>query len=183
MNWSTHVRRQSLILVGALLFNYDVAVHAEEISNEIIRDITVAVKSLCSSPDKKGNNWSLEVTGEGVARLKLVGGVKGEVTFSREEWSGIKDSIADRPNLRDCVRDLVPQFLSKFAPSHTGGSSSLANEVMLTDFLPGWIKLFVKIQNDGQSVIEDLDIILIARVTLQANDATFDNELTPPDAV
>lgn len=158
----------STLIAILLLFSFAGTAKSQEISNELIKDINVAVRSLCQAPDREGDNWKLELTGDGAARIKFIGGVQGQVSFTKEEWSGIKDSIEDRSNLRACVRDLVPQFLSKFAPEQTGERPSLSDEVRFSDRDRGWGELYVAIKNNGKSIVRNIEIQLYASVSLQA---------------
>lgn len=115
----------SVIFTGILLQQ---PVLAQEISNEVMRDITNTVRSLCNSPDREGDDFSIEGQVGGGTLIRMLG-VKGEVSLSSSQWQGIKDALSDRKNLRDCVRDLTPLFLDNFRPNKGSGidDSQLGN--------------------------------------------------------
>lgn len=92
----------------------------QEINDEVMRDITNTVRSLCNSPDRQGSDVSIEGNVEGGAIVKMLG-IGGEVSLSRSQWEGIKDFLSDRANLRECVRHLTPIFLENFQPNEDAG--------------------------------------------------------------
>lgn len=99
------------------------SVLAEEISGQAIRDITHSVRTLCNSPDREGEKYSILADGGAGAIVRAIG-IEGEVTFSQSEWSGIQDFLSDRKDLRECTRHLTPLFLSKYGV-RSGASASL----------------------------------------------------------
>lgn len=103
-----------LLLASSLQWALPRDAVAQDISDPLIRDITAAVKELCSAPDRQGEHWQIETDATGNVLFRLFG-LDAGVKFTREEWSGIKDAVSDRPNLRECTRDLTPQFLAKFS--------------------------------------------------------------------
>ena len=107
--------------IATLTLSYG-SVKAQDISDPVMRDVTNAVTKLCGAPDRQGEGWSVEVEGGAGVVFKIVD-VEGSAKFTREEWDGIKDDIKDRPNLRDCVRDLVPKFLDRFDERKSGSTA------------------------------------------------------------
>ncbi|MCW5212282.1 hypothetical protein VU04_05170 [Desulfobulbus sp. TB] len=82
-----------------------------------VDSITENVMKVCDKPDHAGTYWDVNMKGDGVAsvRLKLLGlgKVTGEGTFSQGEWDGVKRTLEDSKDYRDCVEKLVPIFLNK----------------------------------------------------------------------
>jgi len=82
--------------------------------------VTENLTWLCDKPSLAGSRWDIKVTGDGDAGLRIKAlpkiGVGGEVEFKREEWDGIKNTVENSANYRDCVRDLLPVFLERFVP-------------------------------------------------------------------
>jgi hypothetical protein len=84
------------------------------------------LRTLCASPDRKGEYIKEEVKGEGNVSVRLfkvlgLAGIKGEASFSKEEWDGVrkvlqKDQVDENRRYRDCVEKLTPLFLEKFYP-------------------------------------------------------------------
>ena len=62
--------------------------------------------------------WDIRVKGGGEAAIKLKLaeiGVTGEANFSKGEWEGIRSTVEDTKNYRDCVKSLSPIFIDKFS--------------------------------------------------------------------
>src|SRR5262245_30646665 len=97
----------------AVVLGNSVSVVAAEIEDNQIRDVTNAVKDLCSFPDRQGSTLTVTLNGSGDADVKLTS-LKASAFFTKTEWQGIQDYLQDRPNLRDCVQKLVPTFLDKY---------------------------------------------------------------------
>ena len=82
-----------------------------------IESVGNTVKELCSrGADKKGSSLKVTVKSNGGARVKFIGGLKGDVELSQEQWEGIqrvfkKEQLEDNINYRECVKELLPLFL------------------------------------------------------------------------
>jgi len=103
----------SLVLCQAAIADTDAAVLAA---------VTKDVKEVCTQPETQGEHWSVSggVSGDAGIQLKLLklASVKGDLQFTKEEWSGIQrvlaaDQAGDNDSYRKCVQALVPQFLAK----------------------------------------------------------------------
>src|ERR1700693_3199746 len=88
----------------------------------VIDAVTKDVKDVCTQPATQGQHWSVSggVNGDAGIQLKLLklASVKGNLQFTKEEWSGIQrvlaaDQRGDNDSYRKCVQALVPQFLAK----------------------------------------------------------------------
>jgi hypothetical protein len=84
--------------------------------------VTNDVKAVCTQPETQGEHWSVNGNAGGEAGLKIsllkLASVKGDLHFTKEEWSGIQrvlaaDQAGDNESYRRCVKELVPQFLAK----------------------------------------------------------------------
>ncbi len=79
-------------------------------------EITAAVRDLCSG---KGSYSKFSVKGTGslgaskAVTLVVDGKIAGEVTFSKEEWDGVRDVQGQSYSI--CVEKLTPTFIEKFA--------------------------------------------------------------------
>lgn len=80
------------------------------------------VKEVCTQPATQGQHWSVSggLDGDAGIQIKLlkVASVKGNLQFTKEEWSGIQrvlaaDQKGDNDSYRACVQGVVPQFLAK----------------------------------------------------------------------
>lgn len=101
--------------VAIQLFFSPMLIFAKQNSN--IELITENIIKVCDKPQQMGRYWDVRVKGDGNAaiKLKLVElGVTGEVDFSEGEWEGIKRTIEDNKNYRECVTMLSPIFIKKF---------------------------------------------------------------------
>jgi hypothetical protein len=103
----------SLVICQAAIADTDAAVLAA---------VTKDVKEVCTQPATQGEHWSVSggVSGDAGIQLKLLklASVKGDLQFTKEEWSGIQrvlaaDQAGDNDSYRKCVQALVPQFLAK----------------------------------------------------------------------
>jgi len=83
---------------------------------------TKDVKEVCTQPATQGQHWSVSggVNADAGIQLKLLklASVKGNLQFTKEEWSGVQrvlaaDQAGDNDSYRKCVQALVPQFLAK----------------------------------------------------------------------
>lgn len=88
----------------------------------VLSAVTADVKQVCTQPQTQGEHWSVNggVNGEAGVQLKLLklASLKGDLQFTKEEWSGIQrvlaaDQAGDNDSYRKCVQALVPQFLAK----------------------------------------------------------------------
>ncbi len=88
----------------------------------VLAAVTKDVKEVCTQPTTQGEHWSVSggVSGDAGIQLKLLklASVKGDLQFTKEEWSGIQqvlaaDQAGDNDSYRKCVQALAPQFLAK----------------------------------------------------------------------
>ena len=91
-------------------------------SHIALADYKDDILDLCSIA-KKGNFSQIQAKGhlqaDGSVKLATLGG-KGEVSFSKGEWSGVQQvlkehQVTDNVTARDCVIKLMPYFKSKVA--------------------------------------------------------------------
>ena len=96
--------------------------HVTVADSAVIDALTKDVKEVCTQPATQGQHWSVSggVDGDAGLQLKLLklASVKGNLQFTKEEWSGIQrvlaaDQAGDNDSYRKCVQALVPQFLAK----------------------------------------------------------------------
>jgi curli biogenesis system outer membrane secretion channel CsgG len=111
------------IILFSLFFLGIQLVYSQEITNEMMRNITNSIAHLCTVPDQRGKYWNLSITGGGNTIVKLFN-IDGHATFSKGEWEGIKNVLSpegqapDRDSARKCVQTLAPLFMEKFV-AHT----------------------------------------------------------------
>jgi hypothetical protein len=86
--------------------------HVEEFP--IIEQITRNIVS-CHAPARK--SWNVRTKGNGDAKLVKLINVGVEAEFTKGEWEGVKDALADTVSYRECVVRVLPMFLEKFAPT------------------------------------------------------------------
>jgi hypothetical protein len=96
--------------------------HLPAADTALIDAVTKDVKDVCSQPATQGQHWSVhgEVNADAGIQLKLLklASVKGNLQFTKEEWSGVQRVLAaDQAGVYDsytkCVQALVPEFLAK----------------------------------------------------------------------
>lgn len=107
----------SLPVVVFLIFSFFISSATAE--ENIIEIITNNIVKVCNKPDEAGSYWDIRVKGGGEAAIKLKLaklGITGEAEFSKGEWDGIKSTVEDSKNYRDCVKSLSPTFIEKFTP-------------------------------------------------------------------
>ena len=89
------------------------------IAQESSKTISDSVSSVCQKPNDAGSYWDVKVKGDGSASVKLILaklGITGDAEFSQGEWDGIRASIEDSADYRDCVKYSLPFFIEKFTP-------------------------------------------------------------------
>ncbi len=106
-----------ITLVLTLFLIISCSIHANEVKN--IKEITTAISNLCHKPDKAGEYWDVKLSGTAGAnvriKLKLADlGITGDAKFNKGEWKGIKDTIENSQDYRECAKVLTPIFLDKF---------------------------------------------------------------------
>jgi len=88
--------------------------------------VTDSVLELCRGGHSKGENSSIDISGNANATTVLLKklveiGLDGEVIFTQSEWKGIEPLLPEKFDASvytKCVTDLTPQFLSKFSGSN-----------------------------------------------------------------
>ena len=111
------------ILVSCLLLTFSSFAYA--MTQEEVKIVSDSVLEICRGGSHKGEDSSIEIKGEGNAKVvvfkKLANlGLSGEATFSKKEWNGIKPLLPESFDSKayvKCVMDLTPIFLNKFATS------------------------------------------------------------------
>jgi hypothetical protein len=144
------MKAYTILFITGLASGMAFVSESQEITNEMLRNVTIAVKEMCHIPDKQGEHYRVDVTGEGGAVVKLVG-IKGKARFSKEEWNGIrevlpKDMPHDRESMRRCSLKLTPIIMDKFTQtsSRIEELPKLKYKVVDYDYA-----FFVDIINDG----------------------------------
>jgi len=102
--------------VGFIVFALSGSAGADQ---SIINGITDNVMKVCDKPEDAGKYWDMKIKGNGEAELKLKLadlGLTGEAEFSKGEWEGIRTTVENNRDYRDCVKTLAPLFLEKFTP-------------------------------------------------------------------
>lgn len=86
---------------------------------ELMQAIKTSVTEVCDKPQNAGEHWDIRVKGDGAAKLgfKLLPklSASGEAEFTKEEWTGIKNTIENSADYRVCVKELIPIFLKHFS--------------------------------------------------------------------
>ncbi|VAX04715.1 hypothetical protein MNBD_GAMMA20-877 [hydrothermal vent metagenome] len=88
-------------------------------NESIMKNITDNIVKVCDKPEDAGKYWDMKVKGDGAAELKLKlaeFGITGGAEFSKGEWQGVRTTIENNKNYRDCVKQLTPIFIEKFTP-------------------------------------------------------------------
>lgn len=104
----------SIITIGTFF------ICAPTIAEKSVLDrITDNIIKVCDKPENAGKYWDIKVRGNGKAELKLKLaelGITGGAEFSKGEWQGVKSTVENNVNYRDCVKELTPIFVEKFTP-------------------------------------------------------------------
>jgi hypothetical protein len=103
------------------------------LSNSVLAEnldvIVKSVKEVCEQPSQQGTYWNASGKGDvkaGMVRVIAVG-VNGEANFTKTEWEGVKDVLANNKDYRSCAVQLTPIFLEKFSPK-TATKSANSNK-------------------------------------------------------
>lgn len=85
----------------------------------ILRDIRDTVLYICKEPELKNTYWKVETDAEGNAKLflKALFNIELEGNFTREEWEGVEDHLAESINYRECAREITKTLSEKLIPS------------------------------------------------------------------
>lgn len=95
--------------------------YSESILAIEINEITESISDICYQPsDGLSKHYEVVVKGDADFRVKFLGKLGGEAEFNKEEWEGVerilqKDVATDRKDYRECVKELTPIFIQKFA--------------------------------------------------------------------
>ncbi len=87
---------------------------------ETSQTISKSVSDVCKRPSEAGKYWDIKLKGDGSAKIGLLfKGFKaaGDVEFSKGEWEGVKSSVEDTADYRECVELILPVFVDKFTPA------------------------------------------------------------------
>ena len=93
----------------------------------LMKRITENIVRVCDKPEDAGKYWDMKVKGNGEAEIKLILGeigLTGGAEFSKGEWQGIRTTIENNRDYRDCVKQLTPIFLEKFISVTTNKTNS-----------------------------------------------------------
>lgn len=130
--WPSHEVLEGIEQLGKAYERKPQEVHAEDITDIKMRDLTNAVTRMCTIPSTEGKRWDAAITGDGKVAVKLFE-IGGQATLSKSEWDGVQDVLPkDRPNDRDssrkCVLKLVPMLIKGYSEeqARSDQSSSIA---------------------------------------------------------
>lgn len=113
-------RETHLLLIATCVAVCQLAV--ADTDSAVLAAVSKDVKEVCTQPQTQGEHWSISGKADGEAGIQLkllkLASIKGDLQFTKEEWSGIQrvlaaDQAGDNERYRKCVETLIPQFLSK----------------------------------------------------------------------
>ena len=119
----------------ALVLGFSSAASYTYSQDNSISDITDNIAKVCDKPGKAGSYWDIKVKGDGAAEIKLKLaklGLSGEADFTKGEWEGVKSTVENSKDYRDCVKSLSPLFIEKFSPlvRHSGDVNKSPSRVL-----------------------------------------------------
>lgn len=119
LNQSTYGVEMKNIYLCFLVVSVAVLSSSVFANESTMKNITDNIMKVCDKPEDAGKYWDMKVKGNGAAELKLKlaeFGVTGGAEFTKGEWQGVRSTVENNKNYRDCVKQLTPIFLEKFTP-------------------------------------------------------------------
>lgn len=90
----------------------------EKTAHEGLKFITQSVESVCKKPEDAGQYWDVRVQGDGKATVGILAkelGVSGKAEFSKSEWDGLRNTVENSIDYRECAEKITPIFVEKFS--------------------------------------------------------------------